>query len=175
MSRIISIGTALPAYKHEQMSIMDFMQRAYAMNEVEKRKLRFLYHHNGIDHRYSVIPDYSRTVPEWKFYPHSENLEPFPSLELRMSYYQKHAAALSVDAIRECLDGTIKEQEITHLITVSCTGMSAPGLDLQVMELLDLPDECTSSRFELYRFFSHPMPCWLIGENLLQSSQGYSH
>jgi predicted naringenin-chalcone synthase len=121
------------------MSIMDFMQRAYAMNEVEKRKLRFLYHHSGIEHRYSVIPDYSRTVPEWKFYPHSENLEPFPSLELRMSYYQKHAAALSVDAIRECLDGTVKEQEITHLITVSCTGMSAPGLDLQVMELLDLP------------------------------------
>ena len=139
MSRIISIGTALPAYKHEQMSIMDFMQRAYAMNEVEKRKLRFLYHHSGIQHRYSVIPDYSRTVTEWKFYPHSENLEPFPSLELRMSYYQKHAAALSVDAIRECLEGRFREQEITHLITVSCTGMSAPGLDLQVMELLDLP------------------------------------
>jgi predicted naringenin-chalcone synthase len=139
VSRIISIGTALPAYKHEQMTIMDFMQRAYAMNEVEKRKLRFLYHHSGIQYRYSVIPDYSRTVPEWKFYPHSENLEPFPSLELRMSYYQKHAAALSVDAIRECLNGSVKEQDITHLITVSCTGMSAPGLDLQVMELLDLP------------------------------------
>src|SRR5262249_9634016 len=29
--------------------------------------------------------------------------------------------------------------EITHLITVSCTGMSAPGLDLQVMELMNLP------------------------------------
>ena len=139
MSKIASIGTAVPAYKHEQMTIMDFMQRAYAMNDVEKRKLRFLYHHSGIDFRYSVIPDYSRTIQEWKFYPHSENLEPFPSLELRMAYYQKHAAALSVDAIRDCLDGKVKEHEITHLITVSCTGMSAPGLDLQVLELMDLP------------------------------------
>jgi len=139
VSKIASIGTAVPAYKHEQMAIMDFMQRAYAMNDVEKRKLRFLYHHSGIDFRYSVIPDYSRTIQEWKFYPHSENLEPFPSLELRMAYYQKHAAALSVDAIRDCLDGKVKEHEITHLITVSCTGMSAPGLDLQVMELMDLP------------------------------------
>ena len=139
MSRIISVGTALPAYRHEQMSIMNFMQNAYAMNDIEKRKLRFLYHYSGIQYRYSVIPDYSRTLPEWKFYPHSENLEPFPSLELRMGYYQKHAAALSVDAIRECLDGKLRVQEITHLITVSCTGMSAPGLDLQVMELLDLP------------------------------------
>jgi predicted naringenin-chalcone synthase len=33
-----------------------------------------------------------------------------------MGYYQKHAAALSVDAIRECLDGKLREQEITHLI-----------------------------------------------------------
>jgi predicted naringenin-chalcone synthase len=139
VSRIISIGTALPAYRHEQMSIMNFMQRAYAMNDIEKRKLRFLYHHSGIQYRYSVIPDYSRTLPEWKFYPHSENLEPFPSLEVRMAHYQKHAAALSVDATRECLDGKVREHEITHLITVSCTGMSAPGLDLQVMELLDLP------------------------------------
>jgi len=139
VSKIASIGTAVPAYKHEQMTIMDFMQRAYAMNDVEKRKLRFLYHHSGIDFRYSVIPDYSRTIQEWKFYPHSENLEPFPSLELRMAYYQKHAAALSVDAIRDCLDGKVKEHEITHLITVSCTGMSAPGLDLQVLELMDLP------------------------------------
>jgi predicted naringenin-chalcone synthase len=30
------------------------------------------------------------------------------------------------------------ETEITHLITVSCTGLSAPGLDLQVLELLHL-------------------------------------
>ena len=30
-------------------------------------------------------------------------------------------------------------QEITHLITVTCTGLSAPGLDLQLMELLNLP------------------------------------
>jgi predicted naringenin-chalcone synthase len=32
----------------------------------------------------------------------------------------------------------ISSGEITHLITVSCTGMSAPGLDLQVMELMEL-------------------------------------
>ena len=115
------------------------MQRIYAFNEAEKRKLRFLYNQSSIDTRYSVISDYSRPLPEWKFYPHSENLEPFPSLEQRMVYYQRYAAPLSVDAIRNCLDGKIRDTEITHLITVSCTGMSAPGLDLQVMELLDLP------------------------------------
>lgn len=138
MSKIISIGTALPPYKHLQNDILHFMQHVYAMNEVDKRKLKFLYHQSSIEQRYSVIPDYSRPAAEWKFYPHSENLEPFPSLELRMVLYNKYAAPLSVDAIRNCLEGHLNAEEITHLITVSCTGMSAPGLDLQVMELMDL-------------------------------------
>jgi predicted naringenin-chalcone synthase len=139
LSKIISIGTALPAYRHQQEDILHFMQQVYSMNEVEKRKLKFLYHQSSINFRYSVIPDYSKSINEWKFYPHSEALEPFPNLELRMSWYNKHAAPLSVDAIRNCMDGHLHSNEITHLITVSCTGMSAPGLDLQVMELLDLP------------------------------------
>lgn len=139
MSKIISIGTAVPGFRHEQQSIFDFMQHVFALPEAEKRKLRYMYSLGGIDVRYSVIPDYSRPMKEWKFYPQAENLDPFPSLEQRMSWYQRHAPALSVSATRKCLDGKINQEEITHLITVSCTGMSAPGLDLQLMELLDLP------------------------------------
>lgn len=129
----------MPLYRHRQSDILEFMQNVYAMNETERRKLRFLYHQSTIEHRFSVIPDYSRPAAEWKFYPHSENLEPFPSLEMRMALYNKYAAPLSVDAIRNCLEGHTGSDHITHLITVSCTGMSAPGLDLQVIELMDLP------------------------------------
>lgn len=150
MSKIISIGTALPAFKHEQPSILQFMQRAYALSDIERRQLRMMYAMAGIDNRYSVISDYSKPLPEWKFYPQTENLEPFPSLEQRMTFYNRYAAPLSVDAIRNCMEHLCRSeghrveihhklQEITHLITVSCTGMSAPGLDLQVMDLLDLP------------------------------------
>lgn len=139
MSIIRSVGTAVPPFKHEQLSILNFMQQVYALNETDKRKLRFLYQHSGIDFRYSAIPDYSRPANEWKFYSQTENLEPFPSLEQRMQAYQRAAATLSIDAIRNCIDGKIQPKEISHLITVSCTGMSAPGLDLELVELLDLP------------------------------------
>src|SRR2546423_6427506 len=120
------------------------MQLVYALDAVENRKLKFLYHQSGIEHRYSVIPDYSHKITDpiatgWKFYPQSENLEPFPSLEQRMQWFYKYAPSLSVAAIRDCMNGFISSNEITHLITVSCTGMSAPGLELQIMELLDLP------------------------------------
>jgi len=138
LSKIISIGTALPAHRHRQEDILRFMQQVYAMGETDRRKLKFLYHQSSIRERYSIIPDYSRAAGEWKFYPNAENLEPFPSLELRMAWYNKYAASLSVDAIRRCIDGHLPSAGITHLITVSCTGMSAPGLDLQVVELMDL-------------------------------------
>ena len=139
MSKIISIGLALPPYKHKQDDIQRFMQLVFAMNNTDNRKLKYLYHHSGIDYRYSVIPDYSRDVNGWEFYPQTENLEPFPSLEQRISIFNKTAGPLSVTAIKDCIHGLINGDEITHLITVSCTGMSAPGLDLQVMELMDLP------------------------------------
>lgn len=114
------------------------MQAVYSPTEIEQRKMRFLYAQSGIQQRYSVIADYGRPLPEWKFYPQSEGLEPFPSLEQRMAVYHKQAPLLSVDAIRDCLHNVLPDHEVTHLITVSCTGMSAPGLDLQVMDLMDL-------------------------------------
>lgn len=139
MSKIISIGTAVPAFKHAQKDILNFMQQVYALDAVENRKLKFLYSQSQIETRYSVVPDYSHQMDEWKFYPHSENLEPFPNIEKRMTWYNRFAPPLSVDAIRNCIEDKIHGNEITHLITVSCTGMSAPGLDLMVMDMMDLP------------------------------------
>ena len=115
------------------------MQRIYGVEKEAGRKLRFLYQQSGIRTRYSVIPDYSRVPGSWKFYPPGENLEPFPSVELRMRWYREHAAPLSMEAIGRCLEGKADVNEITHLITVSCTGMSAPGLDLELVEALKLP------------------------------------
>jgi predicted naringenin-chalcone synthase len=159
LSKIISIGTAVPSYRHSQEDILHFMQRVYAMNETEKRKLKFLYHQSGIDTRYSVIPDYSRNAGEWVFCPNEENLEPFPSLELRMKWFNKYAGPLSVNAITNCLGNHAQPKDITHLITVSCTGMSAPGLDLQVMELMELPSNIyrTSVNFMGCYAFIHAM------------------
>jgi predicted naringenin-chalcone synthase len=115
------------------------MQRIYAGDSQANRKIRFLYQQSGIGWRYSVIPDYTRPATEWEFYPPTENLEPFPSLERRMAMFRKYASPLSLEAIRRCLEGKLNAAQITHLITVSCTGVSAPGLDLELMEALGMP------------------------------------
>src|SRR5580693_1049123 len=115
------------------------MSRIYAFNERDRRSFKYLYHQSGISTRYSVLSDYSREPAEWTFYPPAENLEPFPSLEKRMKVFNRYAVGLSSNAIRNCLETQMDPKEITHLITVTCTGLSAPGLDLQLMELMDLP------------------------------------
>jgi predicted naringenin-chalcone synthase len=139
LSQIKSIGTAVPQFKHDQNEILRFMSRIYAFNEKERRTLKYLYHQSGISNRYSVLSDYSREPGDWTFYPPAENLEPFPSIEKRMKVFNRHAVDLSAKAIRNCLENQLDPQEITHLITVTCTGLSAPGLDLQLMETLDIP------------------------------------
>ncbi|MEO6548525.1 MAG: type III polyketide synthase [Ferruginibacter sp.] len=138
MSKIVSIATRVPQYKHQQQNIGSFADTVYCNNDEESRKMKFLYRHSGISTRYSVIPDYSLDDSERKLYESTPDLEPFPNLEKRMKCYSENAAPLSVKTISDCISKFIENNGITHLITVSCTGMSAPGLDLEIMEAMGL-------------------------------------
>lgn len=149
MANIISIGTALPAHCHPQDDILKFMQKAYMLDKSDARKLAFLYKHSEIQKRYSVLDDFSKSEFEWNF------LKPdyTPSLDDRMLLFQKYALPLSVNSIRNSIEGFIETSQITHLITVSCTGMSAPGLDLQIAESLNL-------KSNIYRTSVNFMGCY---------------
>ncbi|RDC61729.1 type III polyketide synthase [Adhaeribacter pallidiroseus] len=140
-SFICAIGTATPPHKIAQMQTADFMATALQMNAEETRKLKALYRVTGIAQRYTVLPDYATTNGEFTFFPNTPDLEPFPTVKQRMGIYQHEALPLSVAAIEDCFT-TLEEfdrSSITHLITVSCTGMYAPGLDIDLIQALDLP------------------------------------
>jgi predicted naringenin-chalcone synthase len=138
MSKIIAIGTANPAFCHQQSDIMQFMLDANHPDEKNRQLLSILYHRSGIKTRYSVFPDFSLPRDKWTFFDDNGIM---PSLEKRMALYNEEAVNLSAKAIEDCLQNTTSVaniQEITHLITVTCTGMSAPGLDIQLMQKLNL-------------------------------------
>ena len=138
MADIISIATAEPAYQHLQADICSFMLASYQLDAVESRKLKFLYDHSGINTRYSIIADYNPALSAHDFIPLQVG-HPFPNLEQRMEIFEREALMLSLESVNKCIDGVIDANAITHLITVSCTGMSAPGLDLQIMQSMELP------------------------------------
>jgi predicted naringenin-chalcone synthase len=139
LSKIISIASSVPKHKHLQSTLFDFADKIYNKNEADTRKLKFLYTHSGIEFRHSVIPDFDLSKKERIFFNESEDLLPVPSIGKRMKLYNQYAPKISADTIAKCITGKIDTKDITHLITVSCTGMSAPGLDLQLIELMDLP------------------------------------
>jgi alpha-pyrone synthase len=140
-SYICAIGTANPAYKIPQMQIADFMATALKFDTLQTRKLKALYRVSGIGQRYSVLEDYQLTNGEFTFFPNTADLEPFPGVQKRMDVYKKNAVDLSEQAILNCLSELpdITLSSVTHLITVSCTGMYAPGLDIELVERLGLP------------------------------------
>lgn len=139
-SKIISIGVANPAHCIEQQQVYQFMGKAHGFTGSALNRLQALYRATGIRQRYSVIGDYRQADSrKWNFYPNSEQLEPFPTTSHRADLYRKNAARLSVRATQEALQQThLVASDFTHLITVSCTGMYAPGLDIDLVHELGL-------------------------------------
>ena len=135
-----AIGTANPSHRIAQSQIADFMAQALEFGDADTRKLRALYRVSGIAHRYSVLPDYGRANGDYTFFPNTPTLEPFPSVGQRMAVYRREALPLATQAVRECLCQIpdVAAASITHLVTVSCTGMYAPGLDIELVQALGL-------------------------------------
>lgn len=138
MTNINALGTAVPDYAYAQSDLLAFMLKKIPMHPVKQEKLSQFYARSGIKTRHSVLPDFG-----------SEERQLFASdnasLSERMAVYEKAVVPLALNAIQNCFDSqsleteAIQLQEVTHLIAVTCTGMSAPGLDLMLLRALDLP------------------------------------
>lgn len=139
MSYITAIGTANPANRFHQSDIADFMMRAMKLNHADARKLKTIFRSTGIAYRHSVLADYGRTS-DFTFYSDTSDLEPFPGTEKRLQVFRENALALSVAAFDD-MRRTYRQvdaKQITHLIVVCCTGMYAPGLDIDLVNSLGL-------------------------------------
>ncbi|MEM6265333.1 MAG: type III polyketide synthase [Bacteroidota bacterium] len=133
---ITHIGLANPPHEITQDRSVDFMSRALGGGEALRRKLRVLYRSTAIDKRHSVLEDYIRDQQR-DFYPENDQLEPFPVTSDRMEVYRREGIKLAKMAIASGIPQEVLPQ-VTHLITVSCTGMYAPGLDIDLVEQVPL-------------------------------------
>jgi predicted naringenin-chalcone synthase len=139
MSYITSIGIAVPANRFDQSDLGRFMTKAMQLDYENGRKLSAIFRSSGIATRHSVLNDYGRDK-DFVFYPNTDDFEPFPSTAARSVVYEKYAPELADKAIKNCLSWhpNFDLKSITHLIAVSCTGMYAPGLDIDLVKRLQL-------------------------------------
>ncbi|RIW18508.1 type III polyketide synthase [Algoriphagus lacus] len=154
-SSIVSIGITNPGLPIPQSEIARFMKLAHQLDEVEGRKLGFLYRMSGIESRHSVLNDFDKlSVEDFSFFPNNQTLSPFPGTKARMEVFQTTAPDLAAEAALSCLNQVGETSgSLTHLILVSCTGMVAPGVELQLMEKLGLSDA-------VERYCIHFMGCY---------------
>ncbi|OGO93570.1 MAG: naringenin-chalcone synthase [Coxiella sp. RIFCSPHIGHO2_12_FULL_42_15] len=131
---ITAIGTATPTYKRSQREIVALLTRVLQLSAAETRLLTSIYKATGIDYRYSVFSDGLREGTENIFFPQDPTAS-LPTTAARMQIYKNNALPLALQAIAQCFSGqaNFSITEVTHLITVSCTGMYAPGIDLDIV------------------------------------------
>ena len=142
------IETLVPPYVYSQEEARDHMIR-WMPGKKMHRLIKRIYDHSGIENRYSVLPDFGPGAESLLFREDSHGRILEPSTEPRNRYYCKWARKLAVEVCRKALEsGTdIRPKDVTHVITVSCTGFSNPGPDLYIVQDLDLPD--TIERYQL--------------------------
>ncbi|MEP2024971.1 MAG: type III polyketide synthase, partial [Reichenbachiella sp.] len=138
---ITAIGTANPANRYSQEDLAQFMCDHLTNEPADHKKVKVLYRATGIQNRYSVLDDYKKKLGTFSFYANDPELNPFPSTNKRMSIYKEKALPLAISAITDCLGNNHLFSAFTHLITVSCTGMYAPGLDVDLIKALNLSSD----------------------------------
>ncbi len=137
---IAGIGTAVPEHQIEQADAAEQAAQICCQTEVQRRLVKALYRRAGVRTRHSVVleSDTNGLPAQQGFYTALESLG--PTTAERMTAYDTYAAPLAIHAAQRALAAAaVEPSEITHLVSVSCSGFSAPGFDLALITELGLP------------------------------------
>jgi alpha-pyrone synthase len=136
---LTSIATANPPFQISQPQALEFLSQLTNLSPKLRDRAAKIYLNSGIDQRYTCISDYLTTPPNFSFYPNNWQLDPAPTTHDRNQFYQTYAAKIAESAAEQAIQqAKLAPEAITHLIVISCTGFSAPGLDVHLIQHLGL-------------------------------------
>ena len=132
------IGTAVPTQQLSQAEAVEVAHRINAESPEQVRLMSRIYQKTKVLTRGSVLLEndgVDGTTKERLSFYGSES----PGTAERMQVFDAHAGGLALEAAAKALkDADISSGAITHLVTVSCTGFQSPGVDLFLMDKLEL-------------------------------------
>lgn len=142
---LLGIGTAVPATEISHAHALAVARRFCATPELHDT-LAELHAHTGIKRRFSALGSdvlhdvlHGTRTSGSPFLPTEGNRGHGPTTAQRMRLYCERAPALAAEASRRALAAAgLTASAITHLVTVSCTGFSAPGVDVSLIQSLGL-------------------------------------
>ena len=138
---ILGLGTATPKHsiaQHEAAIVAQELGLSLRWRDA----LPALYRRSGVQRRGSVLlgPDDLPLAERQSFFRPSCGAELFgPTTSERMQVFAEQAGPLLEQACARAIrTALIAESNITHLVTVSCTGFFAPGVDVALIQSLGL-------------------------------------
>lgn len=139
-----SLQTLVPDTRLDQNEVRDVFAAQPGLGRLAKRIVGASFNLSGIESRYTVISELSLTAESEDpmfFDPESGELLS-PGTKVRNELYSREAERLFVDVARLAVesDPDISDDDITHVITVSCTGFHAPGPDYRIVRALGLDE-----------------------------------
>lgn len=133
-ARLLGIGTALPGDALGQGDAAAIASDLMRVEGRRRRAVEALYSGTGIDSRRTVVAEGGRTL----FFDNAA--ERGPTTGERVARYAALAPELAERASHEALRKSgVAAKQVTHVVTVSCTGFIAPGVDVALIERLGLP------------------------------------
>ena len=151
--RIAGIGTALPPYAYAQSEVKEIMRRWIGGERRVDRLLERVYGSSGIEQRFSVLGEFLADPPSGDqpglFRTGTDAAFARPGTGARNERYGACAPGLVELASRRASAASPAGlgERVTHVITVSCTGFQAPGLDDHLVRALGLP--ATTERYHV--------------------------
>jgi predicted naringenin-chalcone synthase len=135
---IQGLGTALPPERITQGDAAAIAAEVALPQQTpspgQRRLLETLHRRSGVASRHSVLLQPAGSDPRQTFFGATS-----PGTGERMRRYAREAPALALRAVQAALaQAQVPVERITHLITVSCSGFHAPGVDLALMAALPL-------------------------------------
>ncbi len=134
---LLGLGRAVPAQELDRAAALALMTRLSPLPPEQERGVRALYRRTGIETRRTAVFDPGSASP----WPSGADptAEHGPGTAARMALYAEVAGPLAVAAASEALErADVAVSRMTHLVTVSCTGFGAPGIDQLLIRDLDL-------------------------------------
>lgn len=142
---IMGQGTALPEHSIGIDESLVYAAKAFEATGEQERQLKLLYKMTGVQRRHTCVLCAPEGQPDRQpFFPEPNGaMRQGPSIRARMEKYENDSLPLAVEASRKALDQSgVDPLAITHLVTVSCSGFAAPGVDIGLIKTLGLPTTC---------------------------------
>ncbi|MCY9695323.1 type III polyketide synthase [Paenibacillus alginolyticus] len=138
MIAILGIGTAVPENRLDQADTSQRLAQALSEHPDSMRWAKRIFKQCGVETRYTCEPNLLESAEDCRYFLHKSN-HTIPSTAERMETYKRESVPLALHAARNALlDGKVDVSDITHLITVSCTGQFLPGMDAELVQRLGL-------------------------------------